>query len=235
MCCATPEPVSRVFQCYTTHTSHVRTCGRPQRPCIATREQPAFVMSSRRVSSQGWEQGHGFSPRGSTNRVPGLLDTLLCQKKAASRGSDAQKSWSSHFCWDRCMRACPGPILDLRVGAGRTGWRPKVGVLAECVCVRAVDGRSMSVYHMADCCRLHLRESHDSHAARTGLRLPAGSRSRTSHVNLVKMRLMERPGFMDQTHDPRRNEKFPSVRWSAIYRDAMLGCASPPWKGIPRR
>jgi hypothetical protein len=78
------------------------------------------------------------------------------------------------------------------------GWSPR----SVRVCVHTVDAHSMPIYHMADCCRVHLRGSHDSHAARTGLRLPAGSRSRTSHANLVEMRLMERPGFMDQAHAP---------------------------------
>jgi hypothetical protein len=104
------------------------------------------------------------------------------------------------------MVACepvPGPFSICEwVRAEQAGGPRLESSQRACVCVHTVDAHSMPIYHMADCCRVHLRGSHDSHAARTGLRLPAGSRSRTSHANLVEMRLMERPGFMDQAHAP---------------------------------
>jgi hypothetical protein len=54
-------------------------CGRPQRPCIASREQAAFVMSGRRVSRQGWSWD-AVTTRGIYEPVPGLLDTLFVPK-----------------------------------------------------------------------------------------------------------------------------------------------------------
>jgi hypothetical protein len=98
------SPAQRDFQCYTAHASRVRTCGRPQRPCIASRKQAAFVMSGRRVSRQGWGWD-AVTTRGDLRTGAWASGHVVRAKSRVTGGYDVGKSWSSHFCWDCCMRA----------------------------------------------------------------------------------------------------------------------------------
>jgi hypothetical protein len=77
---------------------------RPQRPCIASREQAEFVMSGRRVSRQGVELGRGDNPR-DLRTGAWASGHVVRAKSRVTGGYDVGKSWLSYFCWDCCMRA----------------------------------------------------------------------------------------------------------------------------------
>jgi hypothetical protein len=108
-----------VFQCYTTHAPHLRTDGRPQRPCIATREHLASLMSSRRVSTQGLNRV-ADSTAGIYEPVPGLLDTLFVPK-VARPGARHREILAVVLGFLHTYEPVLGPFFDLRLGAGRAG------------------------------------------------------------------------------------------------------------------
>lgn len=105
------------LQCYTTHASCVRTRGRRQRPCIASRER--FVLSKTRLSSQqGWNRAR-IRPAGIyVNGCLGFWTRCSSQKWPATGEERCCKILVISSCWGLHLQASPGPILDLRSGCG---------------------------------------------------------------------------------------------------------------------
>lgn len=137
--------------------------------------------------------------------VPGLLDTLFVPKEARYRGLDIEKSWPS--CWGSCIRARPGPILDLRLGAGRTG-DPVASFEYMCMCVQYPHGlpppRAPETIAQQTC----------GSWASSGL---------LQHLVKRRTRALGDPLAVQVWSGPQRNDKFPSVRCScsAVYRDGL--------------